>query len=100
MISRRTALLGLLLGGTGLATAGVLANRKARRWVFGPPAFADPKPLAIPQSMTGEVRGGVRTYDLGLQQGLSRFFDGVEPLSIMMSRRKSSSAGYRNSSTT
>ncbi len=79
MISRRTALTGLLVGGIGLAAAGVLVSRDARRWVFGLTGFSDDhKPLAIPESMTGEVRDGVRTYDLGLQKGLSRFFDGVE----------------------
>jgi len=79
MISRRAALTGLLVGGAGLATAGVLSNRNARRWIFGPTAFAaEPKPLTIPEAMAGEMRDGVRIYDLGLQKGLSRFFDGVE----------------------
>lgn len=79
MISRRTVLVGLLVGGASLATAGLLANRDVRRWFFGPKAFAaEPKPLAIPETLTGEVRNGVRTYDLGLQKGLSHFFDGVE----------------------
>lgn len=79
MIPRRTALTGLLLSGAGLASAGILSSRDARRWIFGPPAFAaEPKPLAIPESLAGEVREGVRTYDLRLQKGLSRFFDGVE----------------------
>ncbi len=79
MISRRTALAGVLVGGTGLAAAGAIARWGAWRGIFRPTDFAaDPKPLAIPDSMTGEVRDGVRTYDLVLQQGLSRFFDGVE----------------------
>ena len=79
MISRRVALAGLLVGGAGLAATGVLASRDARRWIFGPTAFAaEPKPLAIPEAMAGEMRDGVRTYDLGLQKGLSQFFDGVE----------------------
>ena len=74
MISRRTALAGVLVGGTGLAAAAAFARWGPWRGVFGP----DPKPLAIPDSMTGEVRDGVRTYDLVLRQGLSRFFDGVD----------------------
>ncbi|MEQ9735636.1 MAG: multicopper oxidase domain-containing protein, partial [Algiphilus sp.] len=79
MISRRAALTGLMLGGAGLATAGVLSGRDARRWLFGPAAFAaSPKPLAIPQVIAGEVRDGVRTYALGLQKGVSQFFTGVE----------------------
>lgn len=79
MVSRRKVLTGLLVGGTGLAAAVILTSRDARRWVFGPTTFTtDPSPLAIPESMAGELRDGVRTYDLGLQRGLSRFFDGVE----------------------
>lgn len=79
MISRRTALTGLLLSSAGLASAGVLSSRDARRWIFGLPAFgAEPKPLAIPKGLTGEVRDGVRIYALGLQRGISQFFDGVE----------------------
>jgi FtsP/CotA-like multicopper oxidase with cupredoxin domain len=79
MISRRTALAGLMAGGAGLAATGVLASRDVRRWVFGPTTFAaEPKPLAIPEALAGEMRGGVRTYDLGLQKGSSRFFDGIE----------------------
>ncbi len=78
MISRRTALAGLLGGGASLASAGILSNRYTQQWVFGSPAFAaGPKPLAIPKPLTGEIREGVRTYDLGLQRGTSRFFDGV-----------------------
>jgi FtsP/CotA-like multicopper oxidase with cupredoxin domain len=78
MISRRTTLAGLLAGGAGLATAGVLTNRYTQRWIFGAPAFAaEPRSLVIPKAMTGEVRNGVRTYDLSLQKGVSQFFDGV-----------------------
>ncbi len=51
----------------------------AQRLVFGPAAFAAvPTPLAIPKIMNGEVRDGVRTYDLSLQKGLSHFFEGLE----------------------
>ena len=79
MISRRNVLTGLLAGGVGLTTVGLLSSRNARRWIFGPPAFAaNPKPLAIPQTLSGEVRDGVRSFDLDLQKGLSQFFDGVE----------------------
>ena len=47
--------------------------------MFGSTAFAaSPKPLAIPEVIAGEMRDGMRTYDLGLQKGLSRFFNGVE----------------------
>ncbi len=79
MISRRKAIGGLLVGGAGVATVGVLTNRYTRRWIFGDPVFAaEPKSLAIPQLMTGEIRNGVRTFDLALQKGVSSFFDGVE----------------------
>ncbi len=79
MISRRAAIGGLLAGGAGLATAGVLTNRYTQRWIFGDPVFAaEPKSLTIPKLMTGEVRSGVRTFDLDLQKGVSRFFNGVK----------------------
>ncbi len=79
MISRRATLAGLLIGGAGLSTAGVLTNRYTRQWIFGQTAFAaEPKPLAIPKFMTGEIRNGVRTFDLVLQKGVSQFFDGVK----------------------
>lgn len=79
MISRRTALTGLIMVGVGLAGAEALSNRIVRSWIFGSPAFkAKPKSLAIPVAMTGEVRSGVRTYDLELQKGISEFFDGVK----------------------
>jgi len=83
VISRRTALAGLLVGGAGLTTVGVFTNRYTRRWISRSPAFAaEPKPLAIPVSMTGEMRNGRRTYDLGLQKGISKFFTGVETPTI------------------
>ena len=73
MVSRRKVLAGMLAGGTGLAGAVMLTSREARRWVFGPTSFTTAaRPLAIPESMGGELRDGVRTYDLGLQRGLSR----------------------------
>ncbi len=79
MISRRAALGGLLAGGASLATVGVLTNRYTQRWIFGAPAFAtEAKSLTIPKLMTGEVRSGVRTFDLDMQKGVSRFFDGIE----------------------
>ncbi|MEQ8246653.1 MAG: multicopper oxidase domain-containing protein [Alphaproteobacteria bacterium] len=79
MISRRTALERFLLGGAGLATAGALSSQNMRRWLFARAAFAaEPRPLAIPETMAGVMRHGVRTYDLGLQKGISRFFDGAE----------------------
>jgi len=79
MISRRAVLAALLVGGTGLSTAGVLTNRYTRRWIFGQSAFAaKPKPLAIPKNLSGEIRNGTRTFDLELQKGVSRFFDEVD----------------------
>ena len=67
------------MGGAGLAAAGVLSSRDVRHWLFGATAFAaSPKPLAIPEIIAGEVRDGVRTYALGLQKGISQFFNGVE----------------------
>ena len=79
MVSRRTALTGVLVGGTGLAAAGALARWGTWGGVLGLTDFsADPKPLGIPESMAGEMRDGVRTYDLALQRGFSRFLDGVE----------------------
>ncbi len=83
MISRRTALAGLLVGGAGLATAGLLSNNFVRRTVFGGPVFAAAaKPLAIPGALMGDVRDGVRTYDLDLQRGRSEFFDGIQTPTI------------------
>ncbi len=82
MISRRATLAGLLAGG-GVATAGVLTNRYTRQWLFGFSAnAAEPKSLAIPKVLTGEMRNGVRTYDLGLQKGVSQFFDGVDTATL------------------
>jgi len=79
MISRRAVIAGSLVGGVGLATAGVLTNRYTRQWIFGRPAFAaEPKPLVIPNIVTGEMRDGFRTFDLGLQKGVSKFFDGID----------------------
>jgi len=77
MISRRATLAGLLAGG-GVATAGVLTNSYSRQWLLGSSAQAgEPKSLIIPEAMTGDIRNGVRTFDLGLQKGVSRFFGGV-----------------------
>jgi len=71
MISRRATLAGLLAGG-------VLTNSYTRQWLFGLSANAgEPKPLVISKVLTGEIRDGVRTYDLSLQKGISQFFDGV-----------------------
>jgi FtsP/CotA-like multicopper oxidase with cupredoxin domain len=79
MISRRAILAGLTIGGAGLASAGIYSNGFLRRAIFGGPVFAaTPKPLAIPKAMSGDIRDGVRTYDLALQKGRSEFFDGVE----------------------
>jgi len=58
MISRRATLAGLLAGG-------VLTNSYTRQWLFGLSANAgEPKPLVISKVLTGEIRDGVRTYDL------------------------------------
>jgi len=77
MISRRTALGGLLIGGVGLATTGALTNRFTKQWIFGAPVFAaESKPLAIPKINEGIARNGVRTYNLKLQKSVSQFFDG------------------------
>jgi len=78
MIGRRGVLGGLLAGGVGLATTGVLTNKYTRQWVFGNEALAaEPKPLNVPSLMKGVMREGVRTFDLDMQKGISRFFDGV-----------------------
>lgn len=83
MISRRAALAGLVVGSAGLASAGLFSNSFVRRAIFGGPVFAaTAKPLAIPDGLAGEVRDGVRTYDLALQRGRSTFFDGVETPTI------------------
>ncbi|ASP29181.1 oxidase [Qipengyuania flava] len=38
--------------------------------------------LAIPELYAGERRAGVRAYDLNLQEGVSRFFEGLETPTI------------------
>lgn len=80
MMTRRSAVTGLLLGGATAALAsGVAGNRMLRRLLLGAPAFASSlKPLAIPAPLAGEMRDGVRRYTLHLQRGVSSFFDGVE----------------------
>jgi FtsP/CotA-like multicopper oxidase with cupredoxin domain len=79
MITRRTALTGLLASGAGLVAAEALGIGPLRRWIFSPEAFAaSSRPLAIPKSMSGEMRNGTRTFDLSLQKGFSRFLDGVK----------------------
>lgn len=75
MVSRRTAIKGLLLGGAA-AAAGTGVNGL---FATGGAAFAaSPRPLAIPPLLAGETRDGVRVFDLALERGISRFFDGVE----------------------
>ncbi len=72
----------LLLGGGIAALAdgagGTAGYGSLGRWLLGAPAAAaSPRPLAIPTLLVGEPRAGVRTFDLNLQKGVSRFFDGV-----------------------
>ena len=71
MITRRTAVKGLI--GGGLATSGLFGQ-----WRSAPAFAASPGPLIVPSLIKGEVRDGVRVFDLTLQRGISRFFEGVE----------------------
>ena len=79
MIARRTALVGILAGGAAAAAAGTLGYYGLRRAGIGVSNFgAATNPLPVPVLETGEVRDGVRNFDLGLQKGTSQFFPGME----------------------
>ncbi len=69
---------GMLAGGVGLATTGIVTNRYEWQGIFGGAAFAsEPDLLNVPRLMTGEIRSGTRTFDLGMQKGISQFFKGI-----------------------
>ncbi len=73
-MSRRTA---LKLGGAAIAVAAAGGYFTLVR-----PGYASfpspPKPLQIPPLYKGEMRDGVRVFDLGIQNGVTEFFDGMK----------------------
>ncbi len=74
IMSRRNA---LKLGGAAIAVAAA-----AGYFTMARPGYASfpspPKPLQIPPLYEGEMRDGVRVFDLGIQNGVTEFFDGVK----------------------
>jgi FtsP/CotA-like multicopper oxidase with cupredoxin domain len=82
MISRRTILAGLAIGG-GLAATALWQRRERRLWDIGTTELktgldAEWKPLAIPELLDGQMREGARTYDLELRKGRLQLFPGVD----------------------
>ncbi len=79
VISRRTVLGGVLIGGAGLADIGLWRYRSRRDPSLGAAGPAtEPQPLAIPEIMDGVLHDGLRTYDLELRTGVSHFFPGLD----------------------
>ena len=78
MITRRSVVKGFLSAGIGIPTAGVLASCATGQQLPGQAFVGTQKPLVVPDILTGEMRNGVRSFDLGLQRGVSNFFDGVD----------------------
>lgn len=82
MVSRRTVVGGIALGVGGIAVGGV-AMRALGQGDRAFPLLTDQRSsLAIPELYAGERRAGVRAYDLNLQEGVSRFFEGLETPTI------------------
>ena len=78
MINRRFILGGLALGAGGLALGGLAIRSQGGGSQAFSPFTGEGASLAIPQLYAGERRDGVRTFDLNLQEGVSRFFEGLE----------------------
>ena len=82
MINRRSILGGMALGAGGLALGGLAIRSQGGDSQAFSPFTGEGASLAIPQLYAGERRDGVRTFDLNLQEGVSRFFEGLETPTI------------------
>jgi len=82
MINRRSILGGMALGAGGLVLGGLAIRSQGGGSQAFSPFTGEGASLAIPQLYAGERRDGVRTFDLNLQEGVSRFFEGLETPTI------------------
>lgn len=82
MINRRSILGGMALGAGGLVLGGLAIRSQGGGSQAFSPFTGEGSSLAIPQLYAGERRDGVRTFALNLQEGVSRFFEGLETPTI------------------
>ncbi|NOX73001.1 MAG: multicopper oxidase domain-containing protein [Alphaproteobacteria bacterium] len=68
----------LMTGGAALGVAAIGGYMLYPGQVMAAGDLAHNKPLAIPPQDTGKMLDGVRVFELGLQKGVSQFFDGLE----------------------
>jgi FtsP/CotA-like multicopper oxidase with cupredoxin domain len=74
-MSRRTL---LMSGGAALGVAALGGYMLYPGQLMAASDLSHNKPLAIPAQDMGKMVDGVRVFDLGLQKGVSNFFDGLD----------------------
>jgi FtsP/CotA-like multicopper oxidase with cupredoxin domain len=74
-MSRRTL---LMSGGAAIGVAAVGGYMLFPVQLMAASDLSHKKPMAIPAQDMGNMVDGVRVFDLGLQKGVSKFFDGLD----------------------
>lgn len=78
MINRRSLLGVVALGGGTLVIGGLVGRELLGGGQAMLTSSSAGNPLLIPDLYAGALQNGVRTFDLNLQSGVSRFFEGVD----------------------
>lgn len=78
MINRRSLLGVVALGGGTLVIGGLVGRELLGGGQAMLTSSSADNPLLIPELYAGALQNGVRTFDLNLQSGVSRFFEGVD----------------------
>lgn len=78
MINRRSLLGVVALGGGTLVIGGLVGRELLGGGQAMLTSSSAGNPLLIPELYAGALQNGVRTFDLNLQSGVSRFFEGVD----------------------